>query len=436
MHSGIMGHRAVGWPKAIGIAAILVFIYMLQQSFSLAPSYDRMKFLDALSSSNDSDESSVTQTTTVYSVVTVAISTPESPKPTSTSVEFPKKVWQTGPKPITQDTRDKMETWFEHNPSYRHEVLSDDGGDQYVMEKYAHRPDILELYLNLKVPILKADLLRYLILLADGGVWSDLDVSCQKPIDEWIPAWYKDKVNMVVGLEFDQPFPGEGQRLASQLTNWVFMAKPGLKHLSVVVDDIVEDLRSIADENKVDYSGLKKIMLSDVVDVTGPKRMTLSLVKSLTAELGELIDDRNISSIKRPVLVGDVLVLPTAAFAASQGGYPKDQGAYLVTHHYAGSWKHDDEEIAQAKKAAAEKKQQEEEQQKKEEEKKKDEDRKKEEEKKNQSDTKSEEEKKKVEEEERKKKEGEKKSEDERKKAEEKKAADAKSKEEQQAVGS
>lgn len=94
---------------------------------------------------------------------------PEEPKPEATKpakpetvisklpAGFPRKVWQTGPKPVSQETRDRMETWMTHNPSFRHEFLSDDGGDAYVADKFRHRPDILKLYLNLRVPILKAD---------------------------------------------------------------------------------------------------------------------------------------------------------------------------------------------------------------------------------------------------------------------------------------
>jgi hypothetical protein len=57
--------------------------------------------------------------------------------------------------------------------------------------------------------------------------------------------------------------------------------------------------------------------------------------------LDTTIDDRNISGLKVPKLIGDVLVMPGNAFAASQSGFPEDQGPRLVTHHYAGTWKND-----------------------------------------------------------------------------------------------
>jgi alpha 1,6-mannosyltransferase len=47
---------------------------------------------------------------------------------------------------------------------------------------------MVEDYLALPIPILKADILRYVILYDQGGIWFDLGVSCEGvPIDEWVP---------------------------------------------------------------------------------------------------------------------------------------------------------------------------------------------------------------------------------------------------------
>jgi hypothetical protein len=91
-------------------------------------------------------------------------------------------------------------------------------------------------------------------------------------------------------------------------------------------------------------------MLSDVVNVTGPKIMTIAILESLGQLLGRTVDDRDFSGIKRPKLVGDVLIMPGVSFAAAQNGYPKDQGDALVTHHYEGSWKKADAEAKERKK--------------------------------------------------------------------------------------
>jgi mannosyltransferase OCH1-like enzyme len=40
-------------------------------------------------------------------------------------------------------------------------------------------------------------MLRYLILYANGGVYSDIDTKALKPISTWIPEQLKNKVNAV-----------------------------------------------------------------------------------------------------------------------------------------------------------------------------------------------------------------------------------------------
>lgn len=69
--------------------------------------------------------------------------------------------------------------------------------------------------------------------------------------------------------------------------------------------------------------------------------MTRAILKSISVELGETVGGGNVSNLREPVLLHDVLVFPNVAFAATQGGWPQDQGPYLVEHHYAGSWKND-----------------------------------------------------------------------------------------------
>ncbi|KUJ07856.1 uncharacterized protein LY89DRAFT_600960 [Mollisia scopiformis] len=259
-----------------------------------------------------------------------------------TPTAIPEKMWyKLGPKGLSDDATRWIDSCLTKNPTYRHEFLTDASGDYYVQEYYANRPDIVDTYLQLPIPILKADLLRYLILYAEGGIWSDLDVSCEdEPIHNWIPEQYKAEAGLVVGLEFDWAWEDD-DFLHSQFASWTIMAKPGSPHMMMVINDILEGMKTKAEENNVPISGLTTKMVGEVVDATGPKRMTRSIMKSMELVLRETLDDRNISGLHEPKLIGDVLILPGNAFAASQSGYPDDQGPKLVTHHYAGTWKND-----------------------------------------------------------------------------------------------
>lgn len=252
------------------------------------------------------------------------------------SPDFPAKIWhKCGPKGVSEQAQKYVDTWLKKNPNFRHELLTDESADQYVRENYAEWPEVLETYLALTVPILKADFLRVLILYADGGIWSDLDVTCDVPVSEWIPEKFtkdtENPVNVVVGLEFD----------GWQFASWTVMVKPHLQHFKAVIEYVVRQLKYQATDNHVSISALTKPMLPDVVAVTGPQAITMALLRSVSEETGQEVTKKEIHHLKEPKLVGDILVLPQAAFAALQGGKPKDQGPYLVSHWYSGSWKND-----------------------------------------------------------------------------------------------
>ncbi|KAJ5902159.1 hypothetical protein N7495_002687 [Penicillium taxi] len=273
---------------------------------------------------------------------------------TRTSIHnIPDKVWHSAKNyNLSEQQRKWVNSWTDIDRYSRQELLTDYSSETFVRTYYHQtRPDIVEVYESLSIPILRADLLRYLIILAEGGYWSDLDVTLEKSVAEWVPLQYKDQnIDMIVGLEFDLSYRGPGTEVASQFCNWVFAAQPSSRNLQVIVDSVINTLKGISNTNSVPISGITLEMLSDVVNVTGPKIMTIAILESLGKLLGRTVDDRDFSGIKYPKLVGDVLIMPGVSFAARQNGYPTDQGEALVTHHYEGSWKKADAEAKEKKK--------------------------------------------------------------------------------------
>jgi alpha 1,6-mannosyltransferase len=117
-----------------------------------------------------------------------------------------------------------------------------------------------------------------------------------------------------VGWEFDV---GWGDGFMRQFATWTIMARPGSPHLSMVLDDIMEGLREKTEEYNVTIADMTWTMVGDVVDLTGPRRMRRSILKSLKATLRDEFDERSIAAISEPKLVGDVLILPVYSFALS-----------------------------------------------------------------------------------------------------------------------
>ncbi|EMD91556.1 glycosyltransferase family 32 protein [Bipolaris maydis ATCC 48331] len=257
---------------------------------------------------------------------------------------IPKLLWyKLGPKGLSEEARNWTDSCIKGNPEYRAHFMMDESGDEYVRKTFAFRPDIVNTYLAFPIPIYKADMLRYLLLWDQGGVWSDLDVSCEGvPMDEWVPPKFQGKASLVVGWEFDA---GHDEPYIRQFCSWTIMAKPRLPHMMQVVDDILEEVRAKTLEYNVPVENITLEMMGDVVDFTGPRRLTTGTFRSLAKRLNRTLDITETYKILKPRLYEDVLILPGHSFSALTNRYTPEEKSVLppqlVTHHYSGSWKND-----------------------------------------------------------------------------------------------
>ncbi|KAK3941771.1 hypothetical protein QBC46DRAFT_381941 [Diplogelasinospora grovesii] len=359
--------QLVGWVGGVGFFLIFLYLFCNSDNIRSNINVDEQKLRPApppppaQTQTSTSSRAAVPTTSrptptpastlAVASTSTSTISTP-TPTPSSTKATIPKKIWyKLGPKGLNDHTREWTDSCIQNNTDYKVEFMTDSSAESYVRRTFsASHPDVVEVYFNLTVPILKADLLRYLLLYSEGGVYSDLDVSCSAtaPIDEWIPASYRDSdVGLVVGWEFDV---GWGDNFIREFATWTILSKPGLGHMWQVIDDIIQFLKEKVKEKELSGVGdLTLDMVGDVVDATGPRRFTRGVFKSLEKQLNKTAEEMVLSAkeLLEAKLLGDVLILPGYSFAAGSNTYDeKDKeagkvGEALVTHHYAGSWKND-----------------------------------------------------------------------------------------------
>ena len=180
---------------------------------------------------------------------------------------IPKKIWQIWIHPTNQpkakgDWGKSSNTWIDLNPGwdYIYAVMNDAAAGTYVREAFQHhRQDIVDAFTQANETIHKADFLRYLLLLQEGGVYSDLDVSCVRPVEEWIKPEWKENTGLAIGIELDDfldvPFDPEERQL--QFCQWTMMARPQHPTMQKVVDRVTERLASGE--------------AGDVMDVTGPR---------------------------------------------------------------------------------------------------------------------------------------------------------------------
>jgi mannosyltransferase OCH1-like enzyme len=269
--------------------------------------------------------------------------------------EFPKKMWQTWKvNPLRFEERDlnTARSWVSKNPDYRYEVLTDDNDMRYVEFHFGpdgfNRPDIVSFYRDVKAAIVKADLLRYMIMYAEGGLYADIDVEALKPLNKFVPDRYAEKdIDMVIGIEIDEPdwkdHPILGQKSRS-FCQWTFMCKPQLPVMMRLIEKIMSWLNGVAKEQGVPISEVD-LDFDQIISGTGPSAFTEAIM--IEMELHKEAPNTKINwdlfhDLQESKIVSRVLVLTVEAFAAGQGHSDSgnhDARAALVRHHYhASNW--------------------------------------------------------------------------------------------------
>ncbi len=184
-----------------------------------------------------------------------------------------------------------------------------------------------------------------MVLESEGGVYSDLDTTALKPVNEWVPSNLKSKVHAVVGIEYDQgqgeAYPGmEGPRL--QFCQWTMAASRGHPLMSRIVTDVVEALRALAIKNETTIAELKPSD-EDVMQLSGPGIWTRAVLKTLSEATGTEMSYGNFTGMKEPRVFGDVMVLPVNGFGTGQshsGSVREGSRDAFVRHGWKESWKH------------------------------------------------------------------------------------------------
>lgn len=269
---------------------------------------------------------------------------------------FPKKIWQTWKTdPLAFEERDSTtaKTWLQKNPTFRYEVLTDTNDMNYVEQQFGPgglgRPDIVEMYRNINATIIKADLLRYMVMYAEGGVYADIDVEALKPIPRFIPDHRYDEndIDMVVGVEIDQPefsnHPILGKKSQS-FCQWTFMARPGLPVMLRLIENIMGWLDGLAKQQNVPVQEVT-LDFDQVISGTGPSAFTAAILAQMNSDRPKGAPEITwdvFHELDESKIVSRVLVLDVEAFAAGQGhsdsGNHDARGALVKHHYHASNW--------------------------------------------------------------------------------------------------
>lgn len=296
--------------------------------------------------------------------------------PYQSHLRFPAYIWQTfSTNPASGSFPAKWRpfeaSWTENHPGFVHEVITDEAAVHMLRHLYSAIPDVVEAYTSLPQPVLKADFFRYLILLARGGIYTDIDTFAIKSAAEWIPANVpRESFGLVIGVEADPDREdwADWYSRRIQFCQWTIQAKPGHPVLREIVARITEEtlLRKRKGE-------LTKYDQKEVVDLTGPAIWTDTVFRyfndphyydlgnktktagitgvgvgtsiGTTTQDGRAMQDngtitwRDFTGIKSQRLLGDVVVLPITCFSPGvrqMGAGEDDDPMAFVKHMFDG----------------------------------------------------------------------------------------------------
>ncbi|EHK49766.1 glycosyltransferase family 32 protein [Trichoderma atroviride IMI 206040] len=236
-------------------------------------------------------------------------------------------------------------SWIATNPGYQYSLVGHNDGNEFIKRHFSHNPKIADIYHNLTNVGMKSDMLRYLLLDAFGGVYTDTDTVAIRPVDVWIPEQFRGKARLVVGIEFDRRDGGPWADIPHwlQFCQWTIAAAPGHPVFGKMIDRIIASVEDLSIVYGAPVNKLKPGSF-EVMNSTGPAAWTDVVFEQLQQYNPILNDTQDLSFMEEPTLIGDILILPIDGFGMGQvhsastndGSIP--EGA-MMKHLFTGSWR-------------------------------------------------------------------------------------------------
>jgi mannosyltransferase OCH1-like enzyme len=268
---------------------------------------------------------------------------------------IPRKIWQSwkvDALSFEQRDSERARAWTAKNPNWRYEVLTDGNAISYVEQHFGpkayDRPDIVATFkaLDGRLRIIQSDLLRYIIMYVEGGLWADIDAEAIHPISKFIPSRFEEtSVDMIIGIETDEPdfltHPVLGSKALS-FCQWTFLVKPGHPAMLALIENILKWLKRLSAESGKRIADLD-LDFDEVLSGTGPSAFTRAILAHMTAVTGrEVTWSQHFHEMSDSTLIGGTLVLPAEAFAAGTGhsrsGVHEGSRALVRHHFHASDW--------------------------------------------------------------------------------------------------
>lgn len=245
--------------------------------------------------------------------------------------KFPAYIWQTWKAgPDSGAFEDRLRpfeaSWSNLHPGFVHEVITDEAAVHLINYLFASIPEIIQAYEAMPLPVLKADFFRYLILLARGGIYSDIDTKALQSAADWLPEKLdRATVGLVIGIEADPDRPDWEEWYARriQFCQWTIQSKPGHPALRDIVATITEDTLAMKRAGLLKKGRTPK---KSIMEYTGPGVWTDAIFSYLNnreyfdfSSRKSNVTYSDFFNVREHKRIGDVIVLPITSFSPGVG---------------------------------------------------------------------------------------------------------------------
>ncbi|RAL13851.1 uncharacterized protein BO97DRAFT_27934 [Aspergillus homomorphus CBS 101889] len=190
----------------------------------------------------------------------------------------------------------------ERNPGWAYTLVSDAEASKFVADKFSAIPEIAQVYESYPYHVLRADLLRYLLLYYYGGFYADMDIYPARPINECpalqsIPKptvddpMHSGNVSLVVGVELDEPYASP-----KTMRFWHWTRSYGLiqytmyapRRFSPLLREIIVRCLSHSRQYNQQHGGILgrfSYNKNAILGITGPDVLTDAILDALSSSL-------------------------------------------------------------------------------------------------------------------------------------------------------
>lgn len=274
---------------------------------------------------------------------------PSGPRPPASEVPIPRHIWQIFFAPPEAQALNKKfvfsSDWISSAPGYSYSLVEAQEASDFVDASFPSRPDIATTFHTLRNPAVKSDFLRYLLLLARGGLYTDLDTQPLVPPEDWLPPRRRAAAHLILGLEFDSAIDRSTHftKEPAQFGQWTIAAAPHHPLLERMVNRTIDALHDIAARQGVSIENITYTD-QDVLDVSGPHGWSEAVIGYLMDVDPSIKGLRDFVGTEEPRYVGDAVVLPAMSFRADYlCGWGlkwrlETTRRCLVRHWFTGTW--------------------------------------------------------------------------------------------------